>query len=182
MVVFRDISLGVMATHKTAKTILGALFGAMLVLPMMQVPAHADFLLVAVLNSQQEIQNPKPDSNAFGNALMTFQESTDLLCYSISYSALEGGAELFAHFHGPASAGENAGIVHGITPAVSPVGSPKTGCVGPLSKQEKRFLKRGLFYINVHSDPDFRGGEIRGQVLRVKEARQTKDETVADTN
>lgn len=181
MVVFRDISLGVMATQKTAKTILGALFGAMLVLPMMQVPAHADFLLVAVLNSQQEIQNPKPDSNAFGNALMTFQESNDMLCYSISYSMLER-TEFAAHFHAPASAGENADIVHDITPAVSPVGSPKTGCVGPLSKQEKRFLRRGLFYINVHSDPDFRGGEIRGQVVRVKEARQTKDETVADTN
>lgn len=128
------------------------------------VPAHADNTFVAVLNSGQEIQTPKVDSNALGNALLTLTSSTRMLCYSISFTELVG-IENVAHFHGPASAGQNANILFDISPAPSPTGSPKTGCVGPLGAKRMSQLKRGLFYINVHSDL-FPSGEIRGQVLQ----------------
>ena len=155
--------------QKTAKIALIAPIASLLILAMWAVPASADDTFIAVLNSGQEIQDPKPDSNALGNALMTFQKSTGLLCYSISFTPL-AGTEIAAHFHAPASAGVNASILFFITPDPSPVGSPKTGCVGPLSKQEQKDLRGGLFYINVHST-DFPAGEIRGQVLRIKGAR-----------
>jgi hypothetical protein len=153
--------------QKTAKIALIAPIASLLILAMWAVPASADDTFIAVLNSGQEI--PKPDSNALGNALMTFQKSTGLLCYSISFTPLAGN-EIAAHFHAPASAGENASILFFITPGPSPVGSPKTGCVGPLTKKEKGRLNQGLFYINIHSDV-FPAGEIRGQVLRFKGAR-----------
>ena len=144
----------------------------------MSSPAAADFALFAVLNAGQEIQDPKPNSNALGTAVMTFTESTGMLCYSISYTALDG-IETAAHFHAPASAGENAGILFPISPDVSPLESPKIGCVGPLIGNQKKDLIRGLFYINVHSSL-WPAGEIRGQVYRVQ-ADQAKDQTVADT-
>ncbi len=155
--------------QKTAKIALIAPIASLLILAMWAVPASADDTFIAVLNSGQEIQDPKPDSNALGNALMTFQKSTGLLCYSISFTSL-GTMEIAAHFHAPATAGVNASVLFSITPGPSPVGSPKTGCVGPLSKQEQKDLRGGLFYINVHST-DFPAGEIRGQVLRIKGAR-----------
>jgi CHRD domain len=170
--------IGGMATRKLGGAMLMIPGGVLLALTVMHSPAAADFALFAVLNSGQEIQDPKPNSNALGTAVMTFTESTDMLCYSISYTALVG-AETVAHFHAPASAGENASVLFPITPEVSPLGSPKVGCVGPLTGNQKKDLIRGLFYINIHSSVAT-SGEIRGQVYRVQ-AKQAKDQTVADT-
>ncbi len=137
------------------------------------VASAANFTFIAVLNSGQEIQDPKPTSNALGTALLTLASKTRLLCYSISYTALLG-AETAAHFHAPASAGQNADILFFISPppagGPSPPGSPKTGCVGPLTGKQMSNLKKGLFYINVHSEV-FPAGEIRGQVLHIIDAK-----------
>jgi hypothetical protein len=142
----------------------------------------ANFTFIAVLNSGQEIQDPKPTSNALGTALLTLATTTRLLCYSISYTDLElpdntdpepPDTETAAHFHAPASAGQNADILFFISPppdGPSPLGSPKTGCVGPLTRKQMSNLQKGLFYINVHSTL-FPAGEIRGQVLPIVGAK-----------
>ena len=129
------------------------------------VPVHAGSTktFIALLNSGQEV--PSNGSNAFGVAHLLFDRMDDLLCYSISYNALVG-AELAAHFHGPASADMNAPVLFPIPEA----GSPKNGCVGPLTSKQRKDLEKGLFYINVHSMSE-PGGEIRGQVLQIKGAR-----------
>ena len=113
---------------------------------------------IAVINSGQEV--PSNSSNSFGIAHLIFDKTTDMLCFSISYSALDG-SETGAHFHGPASAGTNAGVQFAL-----PSGSPKNDCVGPLSKKQRKDLEKGLFYINIHSST-VGSGEIRGQVLPV---------------
>jgi hypothetical protein len=130
------------------------------------VASAVNLTFIAVLNSGQEIQDPKPTSNALGTALLTLDTGTGLLCYAISYTDLVS-METAAHFHAPASAGQNADIVFFISPppdGPSPLGSPKTGCVGPLAGNQMSDLEKGLFYINIHSD-EFPAGEIRGQVL-----------------
>ena len=174
-----------------AKFALIASIAAILLLAVTAAPGHADDTFIAVLNSGQEVS--PSGSKALGNAFMTFDESINMLCYSISFvgpvvpafgtGTCPGGIttsdlenceiDTRAHFHGPAPAGMNAPILFPITdfspnpPGPSPVGSPKTGCVGPLTGRERGELKQGLFYINIHSNL-FGGGEIRGQVLRIK--------------
>jgi hypothetical protein len=111
------------------------------------------------LNAGQE--TPPNPSNGFGVAHLTFDESTKMLCFSISYSGL-GSAEILAHIHGPADPGVPAGIVFPLA-----LGSPKSGCVGPLDSVQKSSLLKNQLYINIHT-AGFPGGEIRGQILRIK--------------
>ncbi len=127
----------------------------------------------AVLGGGQVVPPVEPafPGSAVGIAEMTFNASTKLLCYAISYTGLVG-AETAAHFHTPAGIGANAPPVITISgggpppPGPSPLGSPKTGCVS-LSNQQASALRRGLFYFQLHSDA-FPPGEIRGQVLPVR--------------
>jgi hypothetical protein len=126
----------------------------------------------AVLNSGQEVDSDGvniSDSNAFGVAFLTLGDDR-MLCYSISYNDLVG-VESAAHFHGPAAAETPAAVLFPISPEPSPLGSPKSGCVGPLGRKMRRELNNGLFYINIHSQGEFGSGEIRGQVLPAKEAK-----------
>ena len=54
------------------------------------VASAANFTFIAVLNSGQEIQPAKPNSNSLGTALLTLSTTTRLLCYSISYTEPPG--------------------------------------------------------------------------------------------
>ncbi len=135
-------------------------------------PVYADVPFTAVLNAGQEAfklkqRSAPPTSGAMGNAMLNYHEKTRKVCYSISFQHLTG-KETEAHFHAPASIGENAPVLFFISPPASggpsAFGVPKIGCVGPLNKQELRWLRKGLWYLNVHTDK-FPGGEIRGQVL-----------------
>lgn len=122
---------------------------------------------IAVINAGQEV--PATDSDALGVAHLTYDSKSKMLCFSISYNELENGEdeETQAHFHGPAAAGQNASVLFGISPGVAGLGSPKSGCVGPLEKDHKKALQKGLIYINIHTN-DHPNGEIRGQVLPIK--------------
>jgi hypothetical protein len=128
-------------------------------------PASADSLepFMALLNGAQEA--PPVPSPSTGVAFLTFNKDNANLCYAISYTPLSSN-ELVAHFHGPAAPGQTADVVKDISPSPSPFGSPKNGCV-ELDKQQTKDLRKGLWYINVHTD-DHPTGEIRGQVLPVK--------------
>jgi len=128
-------------------------------------PAEAEtiFVYTAVLNGPQE--NPPRDSPSQGVAQVLFVKETSTVCYRISYSPMTS-PEILAHFHGPAAPSQNANILVDISPAHSPLGSPKHGCV-PFTKDQAKLLSKGLVYINVHSTM-FTGGEIRGQVLPTK--------------
>jgi hypothetical protein len=149
-------------------SLLRSTVGAVALVAMSSNPAPAAVKqFVSVLNAGQEV--PATDSAALGVAHLTYDTQTKMLCYSISYSGLEGGQndELQSHFHGPGPAGQNAGVLFTISPGPSPVGSPKSGCVGPLEKDHKKALLKGELYINVHTN-QFANGEIRGQVLPIK--------------
>jgi hypothetical protein len=58
-------------------------------------------------------------------------------------------------------------MVAGVLFPIPEAGSPKNGCVGTLTRDLRKSLEKGMFYINVHSNA-FPGGEIRGQVLQIK--------------
>ena len=128
-------------------------------------PVAADTLIAftAVINGVQE--NPPVQSPSTGGGLFIFDKDNLSLCYRISYTPLTS-TELVAHIHGPAAPGVNANILHSISPAPSPVGSPKHGCV-TLTKDEAKNLAKGLLYFNVHST-NFPNGESRGQIIPEK--------------
>src|SRR6266849_2463305 len=130
-----------------------------IILTMSAVPAGAARAktFIALINGGQEV--PPRDTNAFGVAFMTFDEKTKMLCYSLTLTDGLAG-EIAAHFHGPAAPGVNAPVVFPITPVP---GRSKTGCVGPItSGRQKGALKKGQFYVNIHTE-QFPDGEVRGQ-------------------
>lgn len=127
--------------------------------PSLSAAAVKNFMVV--INGAQE--TPPNASAALGNGILTYDTATDTLCYSLSYIGVLAGGEILAHIHGPAAPGIPAGVILAL-----PVGTPKSGCVvAPPLPFSKKDLFKNLYYVNIHS-AGFPGGEIRGQILRIK--------------
>jgi hypothetical protein len=102
---------------------------------------------------------PATSSSGTGTLDATLDTGTRALDYTLSWSGLTGPATM-AHFHGPATAGKNAGVqvvIGGKAPA-SPVHAAVV-----LTADQVAQLTHGDWYVNVHS-AKFPKGEIRGQV------------------
>lgn len=139
-------------------------FVVLVALASMSLVASADDY-IALLSSGQEV--PDNESNALGVFTATYDKTTNLLHFELTFSGLEGD-QTAAHLHGPAEKGKTAPVLFGIVnPGESSLGSPKVGFLGPFTVEERDMLDRGLMYVNVHSTlaP---GGEIRGQIYRVQ--------------
>lgn len=98
---------------------------------------------------------------ARGSATATLDGAA--LQYTVQYSGLSGPAT-GAHFHGPAAAGQNAGVLVNI--GQGGLASPIKG-QAQLSDQQAADLKAGRLYVNIHTAKN-PGGEIRGQVTPAK--------------
>jgi CHRD domain-containing protein len=114
----------------------------------------------ASMSSKQEV--PPTTSNGSGDVLATLDTKTKQLSYTMTYMGLTGPATA-AHFHGPAAAGANAGVV---VPIGMPPANPATGTV-TLTDDQIKDLEAGKWYANVHTAQN-KGGEIRGQMTEVK--------------
>jgi len=114
----------------------------------------------AILNSASEV--PPKTSAGSGDLLATLNTATKELTYTVTFDNLTGPATM-AHFHGPAAAGANAGVVVplGNNPT-SPIHGSKT-----LTDAQIADLVAGKWYVNVHTAAN-PGGEIRGQVTEKK--------------
>ncbi len=117
-------------------------------------PASAETLAFkADLKGASEV--PPTDSTATGTATVDVDTATKELKWTIQFSGLTGDATA-AHFHGPATVGENAG------PAVDISGKIESGSA-TLTDAQLADLQAGKLYINIHT-AKFPDGEIRGQV------------------
>ena len=114
----------------------------------------------ATLSGKSEV--PPTTSNGSGDVLATLDTASKKLSYTLTYLGLSGPATA-AHFHGPAAAGVNAGVV---VPIGTNPASPSTGSV-TLTDAQMKDLEAGNWYANVHTDAN-KGGEIRGQLMRAK--------------
>ncbi|MCA8003493.1 CHRD domain-containing protein [Burkholderia metallica] len=121
--------------------------------------SHADTLnLHADLTASAEV--PPKASDGHGQLIGTYDTSSKELKWHAVYMDLTGPATM-AHFHGPAPAGQNAGVVIPIDTKDLP--SPIDGHATLTEAQEKDLLA-GKWYFNIHTAKN-PGGEIRGQVI-----------------
>ncbi len=128
-------------------------------------PTEGDKLIpfIALLNSGQE--TAQPDSEAHGVGFLFFNESTKQLTFNISYEGLVAD-EVASHIHGPAVPTVSAPVLIDF----QNLNNPKNGTL-LLTPDQEKLLKKGLLYVNIHTDPTgggFSAGEIRGQILPIK--------------
>ena len=125
-------------------------------------PASATlFSLQAVIDGAQANAGAGTGSPGTGAATMTFDDSTNVFSWDISWSGLLAPVTV-AHFHGPALPDQNAGVQVNFA-AISGIVSPSVGSTTITSAQATDLLNE-LWYINIHTN-DHPGGEIRGQVI-----------------
>jgi CHRD domain len=117
---------------------------------------------VALSGAQQA---PVVQTNGSGTATLTYDPATRRLTWSVAFSGLSSDATM-AHFHGPAAAGKNAGVLIWISKQGTPPATPITGETTLTPEQAQQFMA-GDWYINVHTK-EHPGGEIRGQVAPPK--------------
>lgn len=112
----------------------------------------------ATLSGAQEV--PQNSSAGTGSAEVMVNPSTMAMTYRVTYAGLTGPVTM-GHIHGPAPAGQNAGVK---IPFPSVAQSPITGSV-TLTAEQYADLKGGRYYVNIHTAAN-PGGEIRGQLTR----------------
>ncbi len=111
--------------------------------------------LAGTLSGAQEV--PAATTSGTGSVTASFDKSTNKLTYEVTYSGLTGPATA-GHFHGPAAAGQNAGVVVPFASATSPIKGEAT-----LTAAQAADLLAGRWYANIHT-ARYPGGEIRGQL------------------
>jgi hypothetical protein len=99
---------------------------------------------------------------ASGQANVSYDPSTKLAKWTVSYSGLSGPATM-AHFHGPAGPGANAPPVIWLSPQGQPVPNPIVG-EATLNEAQAQQLLGGQWYVNIHTAAN-PAGEARGQVM-----------------
>lgn len=105
-------------------------------------------------------QVPPNASTGTGALTGTYDPATKKLTWSVTYAGLSGPPTA-AHFHGPAAAGANAGVV---VPQKDGLVSPMKG-EATLTDAQAADLAAGMWYFNIHTEAN-KGGEIRGQVTK----------------
>lgn len=95
-----------------------------------------------------------------GTLLATYDTASKKLTYTVTYQGLSGPAAA-AHFHGPADAKTNAGVVV----PVKEMSANTLHGEATLTDAQAADLKAGKWYFNIHTAAN-KAGEIRGQVTR----------------
>lgn len=115
------------------------------------------------MNAANERQTNPVVSNATGNVDASYNKSSKLLSYTVSWQNLSDSIT-GSHIHGTASRSQNAGVKHGFTIPKTYQGGTYSGSVlvdGVAIKEDS--LLAGFYYFNIHTKK-YPGGEIRGQL------------------
>jgi hypothetical protein len=119
-----------------------------------------------VMTGAAEVPGPG-DANAIGHATIMMEPDNDRVCWVVSWNRVDGTV-FAAHIHGPADTEHAAAILIPLFMGESFGGTGlNQGCiesaeVGPIL--DAIIANPELYYVNVHSLPDFGSGAIRGQL------------------
>jgi hypothetical protein len=111
----------------------------------------------ASLSGKSEV--PPNTTAGTGSVTASYDTDSKKLTWKGSYSGLTGPASA-AHFHGPAPAGKNAGVMVPISP-----NGPSFEGSATLNDAQAKSLMDGDMYVNVHTAAN-KAGEIRGQLVK----------------
>jgi hypothetical protein len=103
-------------------------------------------------------KNEVPPNATTGSGTARVELDGSVIKWNVTYSGTTGPVTA-GHFHGPAAAGANAGVVVPFTGALT---SPIVG-QATLTPAQVDQVKQGLWYVNLHTAAN-PGGELRGQV------------------
>jgi hypothetical protein len=157
-----------MPTSKPVTRLVAATACAVLLLAALAGSAAARPVFVFATNLTGAAEVPGPgDADARGHAVIMVEPDSDRLCWIVNWHRVDGNV-FASHIHGPGDAATAAPIVVPLfmDEAFGSKGINK-GCVqsadvGPII--DAIVANPELFYVNVHSLPDFGFGAIRGQL------------------
>jgi CHRD domain len=118
----------------------------------------SDNKMAGAMNVPLSASNEVPPNGSSGSGTAKVELDGNIVKWTVTYSGMTGPVTA-GHFHGPAPAGSNAGVV---VPFAGPLASPIIGSA-TLTPAQVDQLKGGLWYVNLHTAAN-PGGEIRGQV------------------
>ncbi|HEX5578872.1 MAG TPA: CHRD domain-containing protein [Candidatus Limnocylindria bacterium] len=144
---------------------IGALLAATLLFALVvgQVAAARPvFAFSTVLTGEAEAPGPG-DADAIGHATVLIWPDTDTICWVVNWTKVDGTV-FMAHIHGPAPVGVPAGIKVVLFMDQSFAGTGvNRGCT-ESAEADLIVANPQLYYVNVHSLPNFGPGAIRGQL------------------
>ncbi len=116
--------------------------------------------------SSENSLTPGNNSDGFGTVTGVYNDESNQLCFTMSWTLDTTSTVVTnAHFHGPATPAQNAGVQIGLTGFSTAKVGAHTEIVTPNETQEGQLLA-GLWYLNIHSD-QFGQGELRGQMISI---------------
>jgi hypothetical protein len=128
-------------------------------------PAPDDmYNISASMSPAQEVGTLAGNPAGTGTTTGTYDATTNSLQYNVTWTGLTGTATV-GHFHGPALAGANAGVVIPFNLINNGSAGSATGTIKLTDAQEADLIA-GKWYSNIHTAANG-GGEIRGQVSLV---------------
>lgn len=150
-------------TRRTAVAILAAMT---LLIGMTVSPALAArpvFVFTTQLTGEAEVPGPG-DPDARGHATIAVIPGTHTICWNVTWNRVDGTV-FAAHIHGPAPADDFTGVVVPlfVDQEFGSIGRHR-GCTVSEAWADEIVATPELFYVNVHSSPNFPGGAIRGQL------------------
>lgn len=127
--------------------------------------ARPVYVFQTVMTGAAEVPGPG-DANAIGHATIMIEPDNDRVCWVVSWNRIDG--TVFAsHIHGPADTEHAAGVLIPLFTETFGSTGINRGCIesaaiGPIL--DAIVANPQLYYVNVHSLPDFGPGAIRGQL------------------
>jgi len=113
-------------------------------------------------NASGAQQNPPVSTTATGTLTGTYNASTNVWNYSITWSGLSSAATI-VELRGPASVGVNGNLLTTLTISAPGINGSASGSVTLNESQETSLLANQLYYTIVNTT--YVTGEIRGQII-----------------